>query len=85
MRELNTDPFPYSFYIDYLNTPEVQTAIGAYQNYSESSNSVYAAFTSTGDDNRESGTVEAMRALVKQGITVVMYTGDADYQSVLLS
>jgi len=83
VRELDTadypDPFPYSFYIDYLNTPEVQSAIGAYQNYSESSNAVYAAFTSTGDDNRESGTVEAMRALIAQDVTVMMYTGDADY------
>jgi carboxypeptidase D len=35
-RELYPDPFPYSFYVNYLNTPEVQKAIGAYQNFSES-------------------------------------------------
>lgn len=79
MRELTPDPFPYSFYVDYLNTPEVQAAIGAYQNFSESSQAVYEAFTATGDDNRESGTIEAIRSLLKQGITVTLYAGDADY------
>jgi hypothetical protein len=80
MRELNPDPFPYAFYIDYLNTPEVQKAIGAYQNYTESSNTVYQAFTSTGDDNREYGTVEAIKKLLDQGVYVFLYAGDADYK-----
>jgi len=80
MRELNTDPFPYSFYVDYLNTPKVQAAIGAYQNFSESSEAVYEAFTATGDDNRESGTIEAIRSLLSQGVTVMLYAGDADYK-----
>lgn len=79
IRELNDDPFPYGFFVDYLNSPEVQAAVGAYQNYSESSNAVYTAFTATGDDNREFGTVEAVRELVSQGITVMLYAGDADY------
>jgi len=57
MRELMPDPFPPLFYVDYLNTPEVMTAIGAYQNYSESNNAVYYAFTATGDDGREEGTL----------------------------
>lgn len=80
VRELNDDPFPYGFFADYLNTPEVQAAVGAYQNYSESSNAVYTAFTATGDDNREFGTVEAVRKLVSQNITVMLYAGDADYK-----
>lgn len=83
MRELTSsdspDPFPYEFYVDYLNTPSVQFAIGAYQNFSESSEAVYEAFTATGDDNRESGTIEAVRKLLKQGVTVMLYAGDADY------
>ena len=79
MRELNPDPFPYSFYVEYLNTPEVQAAIGAYQNYSESSNAVYQAFTATGDDNREVGTVKALKKLIEQNVTVMLYAGDADY------
>ena len=40
MRELEPDPFPYGFYVDYLNTPEVQKAIGAFVNFSESSSTV---------------------------------------------
>ncbi|PQE13154.1 serine carboxypeptidase protein [Rutstroemia sp. NJR-2017a BBW] len=79
VRELTPDPFPYSFYTSYLNTPEVQAAIGAYQNYTGSSNTVYNAFTATGDDNRESGTIEAVRKLVEQGVYVAMVAGDADY------
>ena len=79
MRELKPDPFPYLFYIQYLNTPEVQAAIGAYQNYSKSNEAVSQAFTATGDDNREPSTVEALGELLRQGITVMLYAGDADY------
>lgn len=85
MRELRPDPFPYSFYVAYLNSPKVQAAIGAYQNFSESSNSAYQAFISTGDDNREVGTIEALRKLIKQNATVMLYAGDADYKFVSTS
>ena len=78
-RELTPDPFPYSFYIDYLNTPQVQEAIGAYVNYSESSNTVGNAFGTTGDDGRILSTVTDMLKLIQANLTVVMYTGDADY------
>jgi hypothetical protein len=77
MRELTPDPFPYSFYVDYLNTPEVQAAIGAYQNFSESSNTVYTAFSNTGDDDRPSNTIADVQKLLAAGIQVVMYYGDA--------
>lgn len=79
IRELQPDPFPESYYVDYLNSPRLQAAIGAYVNYSDSNNAVGTAFGSTGDDDREDGTIEAMKSLIKQGLTVVMYTGDADY------
>lgn len=79
------DPFPYRYYVDYLNTPEVQAAIGAFQNFSESSEAVYQAFTATGDDNREYGTVEALKRLLDQGIYVFLYAGDADYKYVSIS
>lgn len=79
IRELMPDPFPYEYYVSYLNTFEVQAAIGAYQNFSESSESVYEAFTATGDDNREYGTVDALKKLLDQGIYVFLYAGDADY------
>jgi carboxypeptidase C (cathepsin A) len=78
-RELEPDPFPYEFYVDYLNLPSVQAAIGAYVNFTESSNGVYEAFDSTGDDGRIMHTVEDLGKLLDQGVTVVMYTGDADY------
>lgn len=78
IRELTPDPFPYGFYVDYLNSPKVQEAIGAFVNFSESSSYVGSAFGSTGDDDRESGTIEAVRGLVSQGVYVVEYAGDAD-------
>lgn len=79
IRELQPDPFPPTFYVDYLNSPTVQEAIGAYVNFSESSSTVSNAFGSTGDDDREDGTIAAVQYLIKQGIYVVMYNGDADY------
>lgn len=78
-RELTPDPFPYEFYVDYLNTPKVQAAIGAYVNFTESSESVSNAFGTTGDDGRIVNTVEDLGKLLAQGVSVVMYTGDADY------
>jgi len=79
IRELYPDPFPPQFYVQYLNTPEVQTAIGAFVNFSEYSPAVGNAFNTTGDDGREDGTVEDIKELLEQGITVMLYTGDADY------
>jgi hypothetical protein len=79
IRELSPDPFPPTFYVDYLNSPMVQEAIGAYVNFSESNSAVGAAFGSTGDDDREDGTIEALKSLVCDDITVVLYAGDADY------
>ncbi|KAJ5120601.1 Peptidase S10 serine carboxypeptidase [Penicillium bovifimosum] len=79
VRELTPDPFPYSFYVDYLNSPKVQAAIGAYQNFSESSGTVGTSFSSTGDDDRESNTIEDVRKLLAAGVQVALYFGDADY------
>ncbi|KAI1754256.1 Alpha/Beta hydrolase protein [Xylaria castorea] len=78
MRELTPDPFPYGFYNDYLNTPLVQAAIGAYTNFS-SNGAVGDAFSSTGDDGREIGVLAALRYLIRRGVTVALYAGDADY------
>lgn len=77
MRFLSPDPFPYSYYVQYLNTPEVQKAIGAYQNFSESSSTVSTAFGNTGDDDRPSGTIAACQKLLDAGVQVVLYYGDA--------
>lgn len=90
--------FPPEFFIAYLNTPIVQSAIGAFQNYTEYSVAVGDAFNTTGDDGREDGTVADMLDLLEQDITVcfltfyvsvksyspqvMMYTGDADYNCI---
>lgn len=79
VRELYPDPFPYEDYVAYLNTPQVQSAIGAFVNFSESSNVVSQAFVETGDDGRESMTIEDIRSLLGRNITVTLWAGDADY------
>ncbi|WFD27244.1 carboxypeptidase D [Malassezia nana] len=79
IRELYPDPFPYSSYVSYLNKPHVLKAIGAYQNYSESSNIVGKAFKTTGDDGRREGSIKHLKTLLQRGITVTMLAGDADY------
>ena len=48
IRELEPDPFPPEFYVDYLNAPEIQRSIGATVNYSEFSAAVGNAFNITG-------------------------------------
>lgn len=79
VREFYPDAFPYGFYVDYLNTPEVQEAIGAFVNFSESNGAVGGAFFTTGDDGRKLTTVADMLKLIEANVTVIMYTGDADY------
>lgn len=79
IRELVPDPFPYPYFVEYLNTPAVQAAVGAYQNFSRSSSTVSNAFETTGDDDREANTIEDVRLLLGQNVTVVMFYGDADY------
>ena len=80
MRELDPDPFPYNFYPAYLNTPKVQQAIGAFVNFSDYNDVVGTwAFGNTGDDDRTQGAVGACRKLVNQGIYMVQFNGDADY------
>jgi carboxypeptidase C (cathepsin A) len=76
-RYLTPDPFPYGYFEQYLNLPDVQKAIGAYQNFSTSSGTVSSAFGNTGDDDRESGTIEACQKLLEAGIQVMLYYGDA--------
>jgi carboxypeptidase C (cathepsin A) len=79
MRELTPDPFPYEFYVDYLNRPDVLAAIGAYTNFTEFSAQVGDNFYETGDDARDPDTAEDLRTLLKDGVTVALYAGDADY------
>lgn len=79
IRYLTPSPFPYAFYVDYLNSEDVQAAIGAFTNFSESSSVTSTAFGSTGDDAREIGVTAAVEYLIDHNVTFVMYFGDADY------
>lgn len=80
IRELTPDPFPYHFYEEYLNLEDVQKAIGAYVNFSGvNGDTLYDAFTNTGDDDRTQGAPADVSKLVDQGVYFVMYNGDADY------
>jgi len=76
IRELTPDPFPYGYWRSYLNSEKVQKALGAFVNYtSDGGNTVYSAFSNTGDDDREDGTIEASRKLVEQGVYVFQFAG----------
>lgn len=79
IHRLMPDPFPYGFFSAYLNTEKVLSAFGAATNYTDSSAAISDAFGTTGDDGREDGTIEDVLQLLKQGITVMLYFGDADY------
>lgn len=79
VRYLAPNPFPYSFYEDYLNTAKVQSAIGAFTNFSASSPVTGAAFAATGDDAREIGVTAATEYLIDHNVTMILYFGDTDY------
>lgn len=79
IRERTPDPFPYGAYARYLNTREVQEAVGAYQNYTDTSGIVAAAFERTGDDGRRAGSLKSLRELLDRGTRVTLFAGDADY------
>ncbi|KAG0648622.1 Serine carboxypeptidase A [Hyphodiscus hymeniophilus] len=72
------DPFPPSTYLEYLNTPELQSAIGSPINYTETNFQVVTAFTSTGDYEREA-LVPNIAQLLNSGIRVGFMYGDRDY------
>merc|ERR1712137_1532521 len=48
IRELVPDPFPYGYWHDYVNTPKVQQALGAFVNHSSSDGTVRSGFGNTG-------------------------------------
>lgn len=72
------DPFPPSYYLEYLNTLSVQAAIGAQVNYTQSSDVVLTSFTNTGDYVR-GGQIEDLAALLAAGIRVAFIYGDRDF------
>jgi len=72
------DPFPSSTYLEYLNTPEFQSAIGSPVNYTQSNQQVIAAFTATGDYERQA-LIPHIAALLNDGVRVGFMYGDRDY------
>ncbi|KAK0099451.1 hypothetical protein ONS95_004661 [Cadophora gregata] len=82
IRLIAPDPFPPTDFVAYLNQAEIQAAIGASNNFTPASVQTFLAFDSTGDDSRTGELVtQSMRDLLQQGITVALFTGDADYDS----
>ena len=71
--------FPYTFWPEYLNTPKVQSALGAFTNFSSYSIQVGDAFGDTGDDDKTENSPADVKSLVDSGLYLVMYNGDADY------
>lgn len=72
------DPFPPSFYLDYLNSANVQAGIGAMVNYTESNPTVQKAFLKTGDFER-GNQISRISFLLSLGIRVALIYGDRDY------
>lgn len=72
------DPFPPSTYLEYLNSGEVQAAIGAPVNFTQSNDAVAAAFQKTGDAER-GDQIAQMASLLSLGVRVALIYGDRDY------
>ncbi|KAE9993341.1 hypothetical protein EG327_005535 [Venturia inaequalis] len=79
IRYLSPNPFPPEYFVKYLNTPKVRQGIGAYVNFSKSSNAVGLAFGSTGDGGRVLTILTDMKKLIDANMTLIMFYGDADY------
>ena len=72
------DSFPPSTYLEYLNSANVQAAIGAVINYTESNSVVQSAFIATGDYQR-GNQISQMSYLLSLGVRVALIYGDRDY------
>ncbi|KAI9804428.1 MAG: hypothetical protein M1825_001327 [Sarcosagium campestre] len=72
------DPFPPNYFVGFLNQHWVQAALGVPVNYTISVNSVYYAFSSTGDYPR-GGFLEDLAYILDAGIKVAFMFGDRDY------
>ena len=76
--QFTPDPFPPSTYLDYLNSADVQTAIGVSINYTETNSAVASAFIQTGDYER-GDQISQMAYLLTLGVRVALVYGDRDY------
>ncbi|KAL8766182.1 MAG: hypothetical protein Q9209_006947 [Squamulea sp. 1 TL-2023] len=76
--QMMPSPFPPSTYLEYLNTPELQSAIGVAVNYTESNSAVANAFLQTGDYER-GDQITQLGYLLSLGVRVALIYGDRDY------
>ena len=73
-----TDPFPPSTYLEYLNSADVQAAIGVAVNYTQTNTAVANAFLQTGDYDR-GDYIGEMAHLLSLGVRIALVYGDRDY------
>ncbi|PTU24790.1 hypothetical protein P175DRAFT_049770 [Aspergillus ochraceoroseus IBT 24754] len=75
------DPFPPPYFLGYLSQHWVQGALGVPVNFTESTDSVYDGFSSTGDYPRADvhGYLEDLAYVLDSGIKVALVYGDRDY------
>ncbi|KAA8646929.1 uncharacterized protein ATNIH1004_005604 [Aspergillus tanneri] len=75
------DPFPPSYYVEYLASSTVQQALGVPVNYTDISNIVGLAFNSTGDYARRDsrGYLQDIAGLLDDDLTVALVFGDRDF------
>jgi len=74
----NPDPFPPRTYLEYLNSADVQAAIGVAMNYTQSNAAANDAFIQTGDYER-GDQIDQMVYLLSLGVRVALIYGDRDY------
>jgi carboxypeptidase C (cathepsin A) len=72
------DPTPPKYFVNYLNEPSVQQALGVNLNYTMSNNDIYYAFQQTGDFVYPNFILD-LEMLLEAGVRVALYYGDADY------
>ena len=70
--------FPSNAYLEYLNTAEVQAAIGVAVNYTETKDSIADAFKQTGDYERGNPISDTV-FLLSLGVRVALIYGDRDF------
>ncbi|KAJ5177009.1 Carboxypeptidase S1 [Penicillium canariense] len=77
----NPDPFPPNYFLGFLNQHWVQDALGVPINFTESVDSVYEGFQSTGDYARADvrGYLDDLAYVLDSGIKVALVYGDRDY------
>ncbi|KAJ9666593.1 hypothetical protein H2201_003252 [Coniosporium apollinis] len=78
IRQMSPSPFPPLGFLEYLNSANVQQAIGARVNFTQSSNVVFNEFTQTGDITT-GAQLRALTRLLALNIRISLIYGDSDY------